>query len=89
MTPEEKRMLEIIDENRDKIHKIAKKIWEFKEVGWEEFQSSTLLMNALEKRALKFNGASLESIQNSIRTWTCLPPSRPCSRGRKKAPPSV
>ena len=52
MTPEEKRMLEIIDENRDKIHKIAKKIWEFKEVGWEEFQSSTLLMNALEKRGL-------------------------------------
>ncbi|WP_315506340.1 amidohydrolase [Pyramidobacter piscolens] len=53
MTPEEKRMLEIIDENRDKIHKIAKKIWEFKEVGWEEFQSSTLLMNALEKEGFE------------------------------------
>ena len=53
MTPEEKRMLEIIDENRDKIHKIAKKIWEFKEVGWEEFQSPTLLMNALEKEGFE------------------------------------
>ena len=37
MTPEEKRMMEVIDENRDKIHKIAKKIWEFKEVGWRSF----------------------------------------------------
>lgn len=53
MTPEEKRMMEVIDENRDKIHKIAKKIWEFKEVGWEEFQSSTLLMNALEKEGFE------------------------------------
>lgn len=49
MTLEEKRVMEIIDQNREKIHKIAKKIWEFKEVGWEEFQSSRLLMNALEK----------------------------------------
>ncbi|WP_462362730.1 hypothetical protein, partial [Pyramidobacter porci] len=53
MTPEERRMMEVIDENRDKIHKIAKKIWEFKEVGWEEFQSSTLLMNALEKEGFE------------------------------------
>lgn len=49
MKPEEKQMMESIDSSREKIHRIAKKIWEFKEVGWEEFQSSTLLMNALEK----------------------------------------
>ena len=36
MTPNEQRMMQVIDENREKVHKIAKKIWEFKEVGWEE-----------------------------------------------------
>ena len=49
MNPNEKLALEAIDRNAEKIHKVAQKIWEFKEVGWEEFQSSTLLMNELEK----------------------------------------
>jgi len=49
MCPEEQKMMEVIDSSRDKIHRVAKAIWEFKEVGWEEFNSSTLLMNELEK----------------------------------------
>lgn len=49
MSPQEKKMMEVIDRGREKIHRIAKKIWEFKEVGWEEYNSSNLLMNALEK----------------------------------------
>ena len=53
MTPNEQRMMEVIDENREKVHKLAKKVWEFKEVGWEEFQSSTLIMNALEKEGFE------------------------------------
>ena len=53
MTPNEQRMMQVIDENREKVHKIAKKIWEFKEVGWEEFQSSALLENALEKEGFE------------------------------------
>ena len=53
MTPDEKRMMQVIENNRDRIHKIAKRIWEFKEVGWEEFQSSRLLMNALEKEGFE------------------------------------
>ena len=53
MTPNEQRMMQVIDENREKVHKIAKKIWEFKEVGWEEFQSSALLENVLEKEGFE------------------------------------
>lgn len=53
MTPNEQRMMQVIDENREKVHKIAKKIWKFKEVGWEEFQSSALLENALEKEGFE------------------------------------
>ena len=53
MTPNEQRMMQVIDKNREKVHKIAKKIWEFKEVGWEEFQSSALLENALEKEGFE------------------------------------
>lgn len=53
MRAEEGKMMEVIDGNREKIHTIAKKIWEFKEVGWEEFDSSNLLMNALEKEGFE------------------------------------
>ena len=35
MNPNEKLALEAIDRNAEKICKVAKKIWEFKEVGWE------------------------------------------------------
>ena len=42
-------MMEAIDRNRKKIHKTGRKIWEFREVGWEEFNSSALLMDELEK----------------------------------------
>ena len=49
MSPEETRMIEAIDRSREKLHKIARRIWEFKEVGWEEFNSSLLLMNELER----------------------------------------
>ena len=35
MSPEENVMMEAIDRNTEKITKIAKKIWEFREVGWE------------------------------------------------------
>ena len=44
MSPEETRMMEAIDRSGEKLHKIARRIWEFKEVGWEEFNSSLLLM---------------------------------------------
>lgn len=53
MITEEKQMMEVIDRNREKIHRVAKKIWEFKEVGWEEFKSSTLLMDELEKEGFE------------------------------------
>jgi amidohydrolase len=53
MTIEEKRMIEVIDSNREKNHMIAKKIWEFKEVGWEEFRSSALIMDELEKEGFQ------------------------------------
>ncbi|SHJ30689.1 amidohydrolase [Dethiosulfatibacter aminovorans DSM 17477] len=53
MIYEEKRMMEVIDSNREKTHMIAKKIWEFKEVGWEEFRSSVLIMDALEKEGFQ------------------------------------
>ena len=33
-------MMNAIDAGREKVHMIAKTIWEFKEVGWEEFKSS-------------------------------------------------
>lgn len=53
MIPEETRMMEIIDGNREKVHMIAKRIWEFKEVGWEEFDSSLLLMDELEREGFQ------------------------------------
>ena len=42
-------MMNAIDEGREKVHMIAKTIWEYKEVGWEEFKSSNLLMDEFEK----------------------------------------
>ena len=53
MSPEENVMMEAIDRNTEKINRIARKIWEFREVGWEEFNSSTLLMNELEKEGFQ------------------------------------
>ncbi|WP_312102233.1 amidohydrolase [Pygmaiobacter massiliensis] len=53
MILEEKKMMEAIDKHKEKIHMVAKKIWEFKEVGWEEFNSSALLMDELEKEGFK------------------------------------
>lgn len=53
MSPEETRMIEAIDRSREKLHKIARRIWEFKEVGWEEFNSSLLLMNELEREGFE------------------------------------
>lgn len=49
MILEEKQIMQAIDRNREKIHGISRKIWDFKEVGWEEFHSSALLMDELEK----------------------------------------
>lgn len=46
-------MIEAIDRSREKLHKIARRIWEFKEVGWEEFNSSLLLMNELEREGFE------------------------------------
>lgn len=46
-------MMEAIDRSREKLHKIARRIWEFKEVGWEEFNSSLLLMNELEREGFE------------------------------------
>lgn len=42
-------MMNAIDAGREKVHMIAKTIWEYKEVGWEEFKSSNLLMDEFEK----------------------------------------
>ena len=53
MITEEKQMMEVIDRNRKKIHNVGRKIWEFKEVGWEEYRSSTLLMDELEKEGFE------------------------------------
>ena len=53
MSPEETRMMEAIDRSGEKLHKIARRIWEFKEVGWEEFNSSLLLMNELEREGFE------------------------------------
>lgn len=53
MSPEETRMMEAIDRSREKLHKIARRIWKFKEVGWEEFNSSLLLMNELEREGFE------------------------------------
>ena len=53
MSPEETRMIEAIDRSREKLHKRARRIWEFKEVGWEEFNSSLLLMNELEREGFE------------------------------------
>ena len=53
MNPEETRMMEAIDRSREKLHRIARRIWEFKEVGWEEFDSSLLLMNELEREGFE------------------------------------
>lgn len=53
MSPEERNMMEVIDKNRERFHKIARQIWEFKEVGWEEFNSSVLLMNELEREGFQ------------------------------------
>ena len=47
MSPEETRMIEAIDRSREKLHKIARRIWEFKEVGWEEFK----FLSASDERA--------------------------------------
>lgn len=53
MIPEELRMMEVINGNRESVHRIAKRIWEFKEVGWEEFNSSALLMDELEREGFR------------------------------------
>ena len=53
MNSVETRMMEAIDRNRKKIHKTGRKIWEFREVGWEEFNSSALLMDELEKEGFE------------------------------------
>ncbi|MGI6095233.1 MAG: amidohydrolase [Lachnospiraceae bacterium] len=53
MNCEEKRMMEVIDSKREDIHRVAKKIWEFAEVGWEEFKSSSLLMDELERQGFE------------------------------------
>mgnify|MGYP000884178915 FL=1 len=53
MISEEKQMLEVIESHREKIHMIAKEIWKYKEVGWEEYHSSALIMDELEKEGFQ------------------------------------
>lgn len=53
MSTDEKLMMAAIDNSRERIHMIAKKIWGFSEVGWEEFKSSTLLMDEFEKEGFE------------------------------------
>ena len=72
MTPNEQRMMQVIDENREKVHKIAKKIWEFKEVGWEEFQSSALLENALEKEGFEVQRGLVGKHRHAHRLQGCV-----------------
>lgn len=50
---DEKMIMNAIDNSREKSHMIAKEIWGFNEVGWEEFKSSTLVMDELEKEGFK------------------------------------
>lgn len=50
LTEEEELIMVAIDQNKKDIYSIAKKIWEYSEVGWEEFKSSTLLMDKFEKQ---------------------------------------
>ncbi|NLY19710.1 MAG: M20 family metallopeptidase [Tissierellia bacterium] len=46
-------MMQTIDSNKEKLHSLAKDIWSFSEVGWEEFKSSKLIMDELEKEGFK------------------------------------
>lgn len=46
---EEKAMLKVIDDNRERIIKISKTIWELKEPSTQEFKSAALLEDELEK----------------------------------------
>ncbi len=36
MSPEETRMMEAIDRSGEKLHKIARRIWDFKDLRWRE-----------------------------------------------------
>lgn len=45
---DEQKMLEIVDEKRTLIHHVAKQIWEFREVGWQEVKSSAFLAEKFE-----------------------------------------
>ena len=73
MSPEETRMMEAIDRSREKLHKIARRIWEFKEVGWEEFNSSLLLMNELEREGFEVERGLTGRISGRICTDRRVP----------------
>lgn len=49
LTDKEKLIMEEIDKREGSIRNVAKKIWEFNEIGWEEFKSSNLLMDQFER----------------------------------------
>jgi len=53
LTTAEKYMLSAIDKNKAAITTVAKEIWGFKELGMQEFKSSKLLMDMLEKEGFK------------------------------------
>ncbi len=53
MNSAELRMMEVIDNNSKRIHNVAKKIWEFAEIGWKEFKSSAVLMDEFEKEGFE------------------------------------
>lgn len=89
MTPNEQRMMQVIDENREKVHKIAKKIWEFKEVGWEEFQSSALLENALEKEGFEVQRGLVGKHPKFDQEIDMPTAFKLCTRARRAAPSSA
>jgi amidohydrolase len=53
VTPTEQNLLSAIDNSRATVFDIEKQIWEFKELGMEEFKSSALLMDMFEKEGFK------------------------------------
>ena len=53
---DEKKIIAAIDEASDRMHEVSKKIYEWKEVGQQEFKSSGLLMEELRRLGFTVTG---------------------------------
>jgi amidohydrolase len=67
LTPAEQAMMAAVDGNEAVINEIAKKIWEYRETGLEEFKSSALLTDILEKEGFTVRrGMTGKDISNGV-----------------------